>query len=93
MLDLVQLIPHAKKDSKLDTKSERNLINEVADMKVGGGRGYGMCLWLWWGVCGVWVGGVRSMQGGFGVALMAGWGLYREKLRAVSRRPCSVPLG
>lgn len=79
MLDLVQLIPHAKKDSKLDTKSERNLINEVADMKVGGGRGYGMCLCLRWGVCGVWVGGVRSMQGGFGVALVAGWGSAQGK--------------
>ena len=33
MLDLVQLVPHAKKDAKLDTKSERQLINEVADMK------------------------------------------------------------
>lgn len=31
----MQLIPHAKKDAKLDTKSERQLINEVADMKVG----------------------------------------------------------
>ncbi|GAB4815163.1 hypothetical protein N2152v2_002209 [Parachlorella kessleri] len=28
MLDLVQLVPHAKKDAKLDTKSERQLINE-----------------------------------------------------------------
>ena len=33
MLDLVPLVPHAKKDAKLDTKSERQLINEVADMK------------------------------------------------------------
>ncbi|KAK9820122.1 hypothetical protein WJX72_006346 [[Myrmecia] bisecta] len=33
MLDLVQLLPHSKKDSKLDTKSDRGVINEVADMK------------------------------------------------------------
>lgn len=33
MLDLMQLIPHSKKDAKLDTKSERGVINEVADMK------------------------------------------------------------
>lgn len=34
MLDLGQLLPHCKKDAKLDTKSERGVINEVADMKV-----------------------------------------------------------
>lgn len=34
MLDLMQLLPHAKKDSKLDTKSNRGLINEVAELKV-----------------------------------------------------------
>ena len=34
MLDLIQLLPHSKKDAKLDTKSERQVINEVADMKV-----------------------------------------------------------
>lgn len=34
MLDFSQLLPHCKKDSKLDTKSQRNVINEVADMKV-----------------------------------------------------------
>ncbi|KAL4420930.1 hypothetical protein ABPG77_001413 [Micractinium sp. CCAP 211/92] len=33
MLDLGQLLPHSKRDSKLDTKSERGVINEVADMK------------------------------------------------------------
>lgn len=33
MLDLMQLIPHCKKDVKLDTKGNRALINEVADMK------------------------------------------------------------
>lgn len=33
MLDLGQLLPHGKKDAKLDTKSERGVINEVADMK------------------------------------------------------------
>ncbi len=34
MSDLIALIPHCKKDSKLDTKSDRNVLNEVADMKV-----------------------------------------------------------
>jgi ribosome biogenesis protein BRX1 len=34
MLDLVQLLPNSKKDAKLDTKSQRHVINEVADMKV-----------------------------------------------------------
>ena len=29
MLDLAQLLPHAKKDFKLDTKSDRGVINEV----------------------------------------------------------------
>ncbi|KAK2078050.1 hypothetical protein QBZ16_003918 [Prototheca wickerhamii] len=33
MLDMMQLLPHAKKDSKLDTKSDRGLINEVAELK------------------------------------------------------------
>ena len=33
LLDLLQLLPHSKKDAKLDTKTDRNLINEVADMK------------------------------------------------------------
>lgn len=33
MLDLLQLLPHSKKDAKLDTKSDRGVINEVADMK------------------------------------------------------------
>mmetsp|Transcript_23272 Transcript_23272/g.64615 ORF Transcript_23272/g.64615 Transcript_23272/m.64615 type:complete len:298 (+) Transcript_23272:181-1074(+) len=32
MLDLCQLIPHGKKDSKLDTKTDRQVINEVADL-------------------------------------------------------------
>lgn len=31
MLDLAQILPHSKKDAKLDTKSERAAINEVAD--------------------------------------------------------------
>ena len=35
MLDLAQLLPHCKRDSKLDTKTDRGVINEVADMKVG----------------------------------------------------------
>ena len=34
MMDLLQLLPHSKKDVKLDTKSDRGVINEVADMKV-----------------------------------------------------------
>lgn len=33
MLDLAQLLPHCKRDSKLDTKTDRGVINEVADMK------------------------------------------------------------
>ena len=33
MLDLTLLLPHSKKDAKLDTKKQRNIINEVADMK------------------------------------------------------------
>lgn len=33
MLDLAQLIPHCKKDSKLDTKDERVVINEVAELQ------------------------------------------------------------
>ena len=33
MQDLLQLIPHSKSDSKLDTKSDRALLNEVADLK------------------------------------------------------------
>lgn len=34
MLDFVQLLPHCKKDSKLDTKSDRGVINEIAEIKV-----------------------------------------------------------
>ena len=34
MLDLIQLLPHCKKDAKLDTKTDKGIINEVADMKV-----------------------------------------------------------
>ena len=34
LLDLIQLLPHSKKDAKLDTKSDRGVINEVADVKV-----------------------------------------------------------
>lgn len=33
MLDLIQLLPHSKKDAKMDTKSDRAVINEVADLK------------------------------------------------------------
>ena len=36
MLDLTQLLPHSKKDAKLDTKTETAILNEVADMKVQG---------------------------------------------------------
>ena len=34
MLDMLQLLLHSKKDSKLDTKADRGIINEVAEMKV-----------------------------------------------------------
>lgn len=34
MLDFVQLLPHCKKDNKLDTKSDRGVINEIAEIKV-----------------------------------------------------------
>lgn len=34
MTDLMQLIPHHKTDSKLDTKHDWNVINEVAELKV-----------------------------------------------------------
>ncbi|KAK9813457.1 hypothetical protein WJX73_010685 [Symbiochloris irregularis] len=33
LLDLVQLLPHCKKDAKMDTKSDRAVVNEVADIK------------------------------------------------------------
>ncbi|PNH10674.1 Ribosome biogenesis protein BRX1 [Tetrabaena socialis] len=33
MEDVLCLLPHAKKESKLDTKSDRRVINEVADLK------------------------------------------------------------
>eukprot|EP00775_Hariotina_reticulata_P013588 gene13588-13713_t len=33
MTDFLSLIPHSKKDVKLDTKSDRGVINEVADEK------------------------------------------------------------
>ena len=51
MLDLGQLLPHGKKDAKLDTKSERGAINEVADLKVRGwgwgqGQGCGGGCWV-----------------------------------------------
>lgn len=35
MLDLGQLLPTAKRDAKLDTKSDRAVINEAAELKVG----------------------------------------------------------
>lgn len=34
MTDIMQLIPHHKTDSKLDTKHDWNVINEVAELKV-----------------------------------------------------------
>ena len=56
LLDLLQLLPHSKKDAKLDTKTDRALINEVADMKVRktGGRGPGVvgCRVAVWVSCG-----------------------------------------
>ncbi len=33
MLDLGQLLPHAKKDFKLDTKSDRGVINEARSLR------------------------------------------------------------
>ncbi|KXZ43088.1 hypothetical protein GPECTOR_102g41 [Gonium pectorale] len=33
MEDVLSLLPHSKKESKLDTKSDRGVINEVADLK------------------------------------------------------------
>ena len=33
MEDLKQLIPHHKKDNKLDTKGDINVVNEIAEMK------------------------------------------------------------
>ena len=33
LLDVLQLLPHSKKDAKLDTKTDRGVINEVADLK------------------------------------------------------------
>ena len=33
LLDILQLLPHSKKDAKLDTKTDRGVINEVADLK------------------------------------------------------------
>ena len=33
MMDLLQLLPHARKDSKLDTKQKLYMLNEIADMK------------------------------------------------------------
>ena len=34
MLDFAQLLPHCKRDPKLDTKKDREVINEAADLKV-----------------------------------------------------------
>lgn len=33
MMDILQLLPHARKDSKLDTKQKLYVLNEIADMK------------------------------------------------------------
>ncbi|GLI71583.1 hypothetical protein VaNZ11_016848, partial [Volvox africanus] len=33
MEDVLSLLPHSKKESKMDTKSDRRVINEVADLK------------------------------------------------------------
>ena len=44
MNDLIDLLPHSKKDSKLDTKHDRNVINEVRlRMKCRTGK------WSWFG--------------------------------------------
>lgn len=34
MSDIMELLPHSKKDVKLDTKNERAVVNEVCDLKV-----------------------------------------------------------
>lgn len=34
LTDLMQLVPHHKTDSKLDTKHDWNVINEIAELKV-----------------------------------------------------------
>ena len=34
MADVMALLPHHKKDVKLDTKNERAVVNEVAELKV-----------------------------------------------------------
>ena len=63
MLDLGQLLPHGKKDAKLDTKSERGAINEVADLKVRGrGRVGGRAA----RGCGGWGKTVLADDGGWG---------------------------
>lgn len=65
MLDVGQLLPHGKKDAKLDTKSERGVINEVGRGEGGGSR-HGRRCWgdpalrlaaalvatRWWGLVG-----------------------------------------
>ena len=33
MTDLMALLPHSKKDAKLDTKRDRGVVNEAADLK------------------------------------------------------------
>ncbi|KDD77106.1 hypothetical protein H632_c18p3 [Helicosporidium sp. ATCC 50920] len=33
LMDVMQLLPHSKKDAKLDTKANRQVINEVAEIK------------------------------------------------------------
>lgn len=33
MMDILALLPHARKDSKLDTKQKLYVLNEIADMK------------------------------------------------------------
>lgn len=53
MADLASLLPHHKKDVKLDTKNERAVVNEVAELKVkrtmGGSLGVYVCnISLWW---------------------------------------------
>lgn len=33
MMDILQLLPHSRKDAKLDTKQKLYVLNEIADMK------------------------------------------------------------
>ena len=76
----MELLPHSKKESKLDTKSDRGVINEVADLKVRAGGEGGGWAGLLRGVDGVRMGGVGRVEGelelGCGAATGAVAGLW-----------------